>query len=408
MTMGNLYLLIFFNNLPFPFSSPALYVILWLAGLFFHYQKMFLSKGLLYIYLFIIIYLIGISFFWQDRIVGTGILISYRWLFMREVLPVFLAILIYTYFIKIGDFVGIAWVVLCVLIFITITAITSIIGLNIYPMASRDLAGGLSVRGATRLIEFYNKIGIASFGFFSGLAFAFPVLLYYFRKNWRNRTLKYIFIGMLVLFLFSIIRSGFAATFLFVALFSAAAFVARKNLKRSLVLVFIVGIILSFTPAKYFANILYTASSYFTDTPLEERLYDAGATIEHPDIDLESSEHAGKRLGRIPFLLDSFAENIIIGGGEDLGHNFWFDRLSMFGLLGLFPWFLLIRYQIISNLKLFVDDFKSYYILSMVAFITYGLLKNMGGMEMMVFVFFLIPGIYYLKYLKYFPSLENK
>lgn len=405
---ANLYLLILFKNLPFPFSSPVTFLALFILAIIYHYRSILISRGLLLIYLFALLYVAGVTFLWYDREVGWGVPITLRWIFISELQHVFICVLVYTYFLKVEDYKGLGLLVLFTLLFSVITIITSIVGLSIYPMAARELAGRLTLTDQTRMINFYNSKGIASFGFFSGLAFLFPVLIFYIKKPWIDRTVKTLYISMMALFFFGIIRSGFATTLLFAAVFSIAAFMARKNLRRSLMMVFLVGIVLIFTPNKYFANAMFSAASLFPDTLIEERFYDAGQTILDPEIDREGSEHAGRRLARIPILLESFAENPFIGGGENLGHNYWFDRLSMFGLLGLFPWFLILRFQILQNLKIFSDDFRFYYILTILAFFAYGLLKNSGGPQMMFFVLVIAPGVYFLKYLKYFRAPDTR
>jgi hypothetical protein len=363
------------------------------------YPKIFLSKRLRYIYLFVGIYLIFIPLIWNSPVGRMGNSINYGWL-QKEMQPVFIAVLIYTYFIAVGDYKGLAWVVVSAFIFFGITSITSIVGLNQYPLAARDIAGALSARGLSKLLDFYSKKGIASYGFFNGLAFLFPVMVFQLKKLWDTRILKFIFIGMMLIFFYAIIKAQFTSALLLSIFYSIAAILIRKNQKRSVTLYLILGVFLIVIPTEDIANIFFSSSGLFKDTILEERITDIGKTIENPEVSFRSEQHASRRLARIPLLLESFAKDPLLGGGENTGHVFWFDRLSMFGLIGFIPWILFLKNQIQSNLRLFNDDFKPYYILSMAAFVSLGFIKNMGGDQMASIVFIFIPGIYFLKYLK--------
>ena len=394
--MGRIYLPVVFNNIPFPFSSILFYTLLWIIGCLFLYRHILFSKDMLYVYFMLIIIAIGMHLFWQDRIVRNE-LISIRWL-IDHIRHIFLAILIYTYFIKRGDYQGLAYVVFFTLSFICITAITTIIGLNKYPMAARELAAG-----AVRLGEraaYYQSIGIMGYGFVGGLAFLMPVLVYKIKNAYKNKSKKTVlFLSMAGLFLFTIIQSRYTMALLF-ALFFAVMAVFQKNTKTVIVILCLILITISFVPPTFFANIFIEFSTLFEGTLTEQRISDFAMTFQHGEMDRDSEYHTARRLGRIPILLESILSNPITGGGENLGHNYWLDWMSLFGILGLFPWAIIIINQINNNLTIFDDDYGLYYILSMVAFITFGMFNNIGGSHLITFAFFIIPGLNFLKYIK--------
>jgi hypothetical protein len=399
ITTGNFFLLIISNNLPFPFTSPLFYLIIWLIVVLIVYPKILISKSLFLIYFFIVVYLFFIPFYWQERVVGWENYVDYKWL-RSEIQPVLLAILMYLYFIKSGDFKGLAIVTLFTLVFIVITSITSIIAINVYPTAARELAGALAIREEKELIEIYNKMGVGSYGFFNGIAFLFPIFFFFLKKQWSNSIYKILFIGMIILLFLGIIKAKFASALLLSFFFFLSSFFISKYNKHRTLLYAFFSLFFLFFSFSFLSNLFYEASSLFEGTVLQERLYDAGQTIEDPVIDYErSSHHTGRRLGRIPILIVSFLENPFIGGGVNTGHVFWFDRLSMFGLIGFIPWLLIIKHQIKLNLFLFSEDFKQYYLLSILAFIFLGMIKNMGGNQIFITIFFITPGMYYLKLL---------
>ena len=83
-----------------------------------------------------------------------------------------------------------------------------------------------------------------------------------------------------------------------------------------------------------------------------------------------------------------------------MGHAHWLDRLGMFGLVGVLPWILIFTSQIKQNLKKISETYKLFYYLSFISFIVFGLFK--GGLESVetsVSIFFLVPGVFFLKYL---------
>ena len=51
------------------------------------------------------------------------------------------------------------------------------------------------------------------------------------------------------------------------------------------------------------------------------------------------------------------------------------------------------------NYKILGKDYKFYYLVSMSLYVCLGFMKGMGGRQMMLIVFLIIPGVDYLKYL---------
>jgi len=64
-------------------------------------------------------------------------------------------------------------------------------------------------------------------------------------------------------------------------------------------------------------------------------------------------------------------------------------------LIGLFPILLILITQIKRNLKLFDEQYRYYYLLSVSADIALGFFKAMGGGYMYLTAFILSPGFYY-------------
>jgi hypothetical protein len=83
------------------------------------------------------------------------------------------------------------------------------------------------------------------------------------------------------------------------------------------------------------------------------------------------------------------------------GHIYWMNKLAVMGILG-FIFFIQIYYRNISfYIKTIANqEFKLYYLLSVVSFITYGLIKNIGGREAYFMLFFILPSMQFLPLLK--------
>ena len=105
------------------------------------------------------------------------------------------------------------------------------------------------------------------------------------------------------------------------------------------------------------------------------------------------------RYARYPLLMQSFLSNPIWGGKEWNGHLFWMNKLAVYGLLGTLP-FIYIIYYYVKNIKYFDDEFSFYFLLSIFSIIGLGLMKALMGRELWYTFFIILPGFYYLQYLK--------
>jgi hypothetical protein len=391
LIIGEALLPIVFENIYLPFLGL---VIAWFLLLLLIHPKVLISKSHILIYLFILIYAI-LMFFGVYNI-------DYNY-FIGIIPYLFLPISMYSYFLYIKDYRGLAFTVLVSLIFIFITSITSIFGLINYPNAARQLAGILVNRGGFDLINLYRKIGIGGYDFFAGIAFLFPVLIYQFKCFNQKTKLKYAFLSFLIVLFLSLIFSKYTTAFLIALAGIFFAFFARKNLKKSLIVFTLIFIFLFIIPTNFYANTMYRISCLFEGTRFEgtiiqERLTDFSATLQRGL--LSGTTHTSFRFGRIPILLGNFIKSPLFGVGESLGHQFWFDILSFFGLIGILPWVFIIKHQIKNNLNIFKKSFKTYYILSISLFIFFGFVNNMGQKILFLSAFFIIPGIYFLTYLR--------
>lgn len=97
-------------------------------------------------------------------------------------------------------------------IFSGVTSFTTIIGLNIYPMASRELASGTAIYDTTR----YTKINIGGFEYIYALVIFIPVLFWTINRTVGMR--KAIYIAILLLDIICIYESQYTIALICMAI----------------------------------------------------------------------------------------------------------------------------------------------------------------------------------------------
>ncbi len=390
LTMGNFLLPIVFENIFFPISSTLFYLFGWITSLLVFYPRIFLLRSFFPIYFFIGIYFLFFKFVVFDTEALRHDYTIFEWL-RRELQPIVFALLIFNCFLFSKDFKGLRIILLFSLFFIIITIITTIAGLQQYPLAAREMGGALQARGDSGLIDYYRSIGISGYGFFYGLAFAVPVFVSFLKLEGIENKKKVGFLFITLLAIVGILVGQFTTALLFAIMGGALAFWTKERIKPAITRLIVFLVIIIIFPRELLAgSILYIAELVGEGT-LQNRLTDLSTTVS-AGFGVEGT-HVDLRYARIPFLIDSFFSSPFIGGGVSLGHNWWLDRLSMFGLAGVIPWIIIIRSQIIRNLKMIHGRYSVYYLLTMILFIGMGVMKNMVASGIWLFVFFIIPAL---------------
>lgn len=389
LLMGNVYFIILFENLPFPLSAFYFYSIAWVFALALFNTKLFLSRSLIYVYVFValIFLLMFIGIYEAD----------YQGMLTRFFIPLFVALSVYEYYLHRKDYKGLGLLIGVTTLFIIVTAITTSIGVSISPEAARHLGGRLQSMGEYELIEQYQRMGIASYAFIVGVAFTMPVLVGIAKQKWRKVTYKYIFIVGIIILTFSFTRFQYTMALLFGLFGSLLALVSIKYRVVSLIVITLIIFSLLIMPPSTYLQPLYSLVDYTESHRLQGRIIDLQVFLEAGEIDRGAATHTGRKMGRIPILFDSIRENPFLGTGFSSYHNFWLDWISRYGFVGFLPWVLLICQQIKLNVQRFDRDYRFYYALSMGSYIIFGFFNNMGGTQMLVMVFLIIPGLFYFK-----------
>ena len=380
LLLADSFLTIFIKNLPEPFESHYFWVLGWLALLVFN-TKVLSSKSLIYVYFLFLVYLI-FSLVHRSSASSKG--------YMLDAINIFIPLSIYSYYRLTKNYKLLSELIKVFFVFVGITAITSIIGFELFPEAVRfnaafenDAALGLEKA------KFFERIGIGNYGFFYGCAFSIPVLVYYVKKG-NSHILK---LAVLIIILYSIIKSNYTAAFLFAFGGLFFALIGMKKFRNNRSFIILIILVFIIIPSSVYYGFLNTISGVIEEgAVLQDRIIDLAYTINED----YAETHASGRLARIPYLLKQFISSPIWGGGNSTGHVFWLDILSVFGILGIIPFIMLFNYHIKNNLKFFKDDFKYYYLLSMSAFFINGFIKNSGGFHVFFIIFLIIPGMNYI------------
>lgn len=389
----------FVNNLPPPLSIIAgttlLLGVIWTLLIVFFKSSVFLSKQVIFIAGFAIFLFMGSLIIWSDRIYSSAI--NMKWIII-DIFGVYLATIMFLYYIKARDFKGIAIVSLTGLVLIIITSITSIIGLSLFPLAVRQLTSG----GAGSNESTYAKIGIAGYTFWIGIIYLFPSLVYLFKYFRFSRYKRVLAVLSVFTLFFALIKAQVSTAIVLAVVFIVYSFIARGNFRSTGFIVFTVAILILFVVNQFIADFFYYVSGLLNSELLQSRIYDVGLVFELQDFDPNSGQtyFSESRLSRIFISIESFLRNPFFGDPITGGHSTWFDKLAIFGLFGFIPWIIIFRQQVSLHLKVLDKQFLSYYFLSVIACIVAGILTTTANsVHSMVILFFVVPGISFIKHI---------
>ena len=220
-----------------------------------------------------------------------------------------------------------------------------------------------------------------------------PVLVMITKKHWRKRKTRYILLGIIFIFLFTIIKSQMTTALLISIAGIIFSITGVKNLRKNIIISLFIISFFIIVPKPLIANDFRFISVQIDGEMLQNRLLDIAETIEFGEDIINADTHISYRAKRIPYLLENISKSPIIGGGDSTGHVFWLDRLSLFGLLGIIPWiFVIISFNKIV-FKTLGKEYYFYYLISLILFIGIGFIKNSGHKLVVFSVFFINPAM---------------
>lgn len=395
MLLFSTFFYLLFINLPPIIGSHHLWTIIWFLSIIFLYPKIFKNKLfiLLLIYGFFIV-LILLNTLWANIDPWNKKQI------INEFYVFSVAISVLTYFRLEQDYEGFALIIKWTLLFIFVSAIMSIITAYINPLYARDLTGISAFSESERVkILGYTKYGGGNYSFASALVCLFPMLIYLYKSNDNSIFKKYQILLMGIIFFYALIKMQIVANILVAFIIIILSLLGRKNLKKSIGIYIILLILIVVIPSHIYAELFYNVANIFdTNSEIYFKLNEMG-TFFITGGTVENNAISG-RYARYPLLMQSFLSNPLWGGKEWNGHLFWMNKLAVYGLLGTLPFIYIIYYYVKKNIKYFDDEFSFYFLLSIFSIIGLGLMKALMGRELWYTFFIILPGFYYLQYLK--------
>ncbi len=287
------------------------------------------------------------------------------------------------------------------LLFIIITGVMTIVATTINPMVVRASYS----TGEDTLVGFeaMQRLGFGSYGYMTALITLFPCLVYFYKKKEKLWLSKRSIIVLILLFFFVLLRSQIFANILSASLILLFSFLGSKRFKKTFILILLSGFILIIIPHSIWVNLLLEFSNFFNpESDISFKLIDMASFIQNPELD--GSTSAGSRAGRYPELIEVFLARPIFGDAsykstyasemENGGHLYWMSYLALWGLLGFMGYLTILRNIFRSVLGLFDNEFKFYYYLSLLSVFIMGLIKNLTGREIWLFLLIIIPGLY--------------
>lgn len=400
MLMASTFLPIVFNNLPPYLGSHHLWTILWILSLLIFSPKVLLNRQIAYLILYGLLLLIALETIWATMDQWN------RTTLIKEFYQIFIGFSVFIYFSHHKDYINLARIAKWSIIFLTITAIMSIVSSIIDPMYARNLTGLLDISSEKEraIVLSYQKYGGGNYSTAGAFMSLFPLLVYYYKNNSFSLYSKKTIFLLSIIFFLALIGIKIFGNILIAILFGILALSGMKKMRYTIMIISSVIFLAIIIPKETYGKILHETSEHFEKKSiLNSKISDLAYFIENEQ-NIESNSGVSGRLARYPMLVKSFEKSPIFGCylvQDSLykpagAHLYWMNRLTIFGIVGFLIFMNIPLSFIKTNLKDFTSTYKFYYILASLAIISYGLMKAIAGRETWYTFFIILPGLYYL------------
>lgn len=280
---------------------------------------------------------------------------------------------------------------------IIITMITTVIGLQTFPGASRDMGNGEFVAN-NPLYKVYLSLNIGGFDLAYTIVLLIPIICYLFRYSSelkKSKTLKLMASLLLVFSIYCILQMEYTTALLFSILALTSLFTTEKtNIQKYLIFVFMVGIILYLSKG-FLAQGLEYMSTIVESKEIAVRFSDMAssisgqATSEISDVDARQNAYM-----RSINAIISNPLGIWLASSKTGGHSFIFDYIAKYGPIGL----MLIIYMLHIVYKAFLKPYsgKQIYPFLVLEYILFIATATMNPHLYLDYMAFVIPLFYYV------------
>ncbi len=273
-----------------------------------------------------------------------------------------------------------------------ITAITTYIGNQIFPLASRTLAT-LGQDDETLMYDTYMKMNIGGFNFTYTLVLITPILMYMI----RNKKIFFI-IGVALIAIFSvvIVTTEYTTALLSFAMTVICLIFMRKKFGWKIVALILTGVILFvFVFDQYILPYLENFIGVFESEAIDTRLLELSKFTTNQ---ASYEGDIGSRWELYNMSWESFYDSPIIGSSDAKvgGHSYVFDNLGKFGVVGLFGMIIMFRHINKSFYKPFKkSDIYGYVCFSLGLAIMLAILNPKDNIPVITFIIPILASYYF-------------
>lgn len=260
------------------------------------------------------------------------------------------------YLINTNDYGLAKTLALFLLFYYLITAVTTYLGLNIFPEASRDMARSVETEDA-KLFGQYMRLNIGNFGFIYKLVILIVALIIAYKERLANRI---IFVSMLILFAMTIVKSQYTFGITIGAIGFILLLVPKNFKAASFKYVTVFAILCVIVLWSLLPLLLDFLSTLFDSAEVAMRFISVSDAMSVGDMNaVDDKSDLGLRLYLYGLSLRAFIAYFPIGTWDQSligGHSYMLDTVACYGFIGL----ICLIIQIKKMYHLFLKPSKGY------------------------------------------------
>lgn len=273
-----------------------------------------------------------------------------------------------------------------VVLFYTVTAVTTIVGCNLYPNAARALTGH---QDDIVLYGQYKRMNIGDFHFVYFLALTLPLLIGSVRFFKIKKIIGYTLIAISVT---AVYYAAYSTALLFTVVALLLLIIPKTIQIRYLVGIIFFSFLLIIPARLVLSNLFSSMSESVGNEDVSSRLNDMSVVFSGGSFNqLEESSDMSTRVGLFSRSWEAFESSPIWGIWETKklgGHSFFLDTLGLFGIGGLF--LMIWMYIYIYKKFLFPQKKKKWFIFlfsSYILIIIQAILNPQPSINVLSFIF---------------------
>lgn len=279
---------------------------------------------------------------------------------------------------------------------VVVTAFTTIMGLELYPTATRMYAIGgeetlSSGANSSELISLYRRIGIGDYSIIYSLGVLFPVFIYLFKIS-KSRKMRILYIVFSIVIFYSVFKASIVMILIAVFISTVLMFFTKK-IKHSIVFL----IISYFLSVIIMKPLLIDFLQFISNTFSETNIVAFKAETIKKSLLYGASEGGLDTRGNLYMLsLKTFLQNPIIGAGGNGdfgGHSILLDFIAQYGLATTIPIIAILYSNYRKLCRILTGYSKFTYQVSFLSFLF--ILVTKGGATFPYFfsMFYIVPAL---------------